>query len=168
MAINWQADKIWSDQFIPTIKSLVGPKLLTESRLEKEDALEATDLIILKAKDMRIACRVRRPGFAGKYHSQFTIRSARDSGTKTELRKFMEGYGDWMFYGHSTGNGVEIAPWYLFDLDIFRQSCKVHKDKIQYGKQSNYDGTHFIWFDIYTFPVNLIIDCSTESYELRL
>lgn len=168
MAINWRADKAWSDQFIPTIKGIIGPKLLMVSRLEKEDALEATDLIILKAKDMRIACRVRRPGFARKYYSQFTIRSERDSGTKTELRKFMEGYGDWMFYGHSTGNGVEISPWYLLDLDIFRQYCKTHKDKIRYGKQPNGDGTHFTWFDIDSFPVNLVIGCSTESYELML
>lgn len=164
MATSWQKDKIWSDQFIPTIKYLVGPKLLIESKLEEEDALEATDLLILKARDMRIACRIRRPGFSEKYYSQFTIRSQRDSGTKTELEKIMSGYGDWMFYGHSTGHGVELAPWYLIDLEIFRQYCKTSKDKIKYGKQVNGDGTHFVWFDIHSFPANMLIGQSTESY----
>ena len=49
----------WSDIFLPQIKKIVGPLLLEPASFEL-DASEATDLVVLKARDMRIGCRVRR------------------------------------------------------------------------------------------------------------
>lgn len=146
-------DRAWSDQYIPAIKRIVGPLLLCESPIEV-DQKQAADLIVMRARDMMIGCRVRRPGFAADYGSQFTIRCARDNGAKTELAKIVDGFGDWLFYGHAIdGEAIGIDPWYLIDLDAFRahliRDSKRHA--IRHGKQSNYDGTHFSWFDITSF-----------------
>lgn len=85
---EYSFDRKWSDVMIPQIKRLVGPKLLEESSFEN-DAQQATDLMILNARDKRIAARVRRPGYADRYPYEFTIRSHRDSGSKTELEKLL-------------------------------------------------------------------------------
>jgi hypothetical protein len=53
------------------------------------------------ARDMRVAARVRRSGYAQRYPHQFTIRSRVASGAETELSRIVNGKGDWMFYGHS-------------------------------------------------------------------
>ena len=76
--MNWQGDKDWSDRFIPEIRRIVGPRLLVPSSLEV-DRTQAVDLVVLRGRDMTLACRVRRPGFLA-YKDQFTIRCHRDSG----------------------------------------------------------------------------------------
>ena len=61
---------------------------------EPMDRLQATDLVMLDARDMRIAARVRRPGYFQRYPHQFTIRSSLPSGGETELSKIVNGKGD--------------------------------------------------------------------------
>jgi hypothetical protein len=56
----YRRDRAWSDAFIPAIKKIVGPYLLEPSSFEI-DAQQATDLIVLLARDLRIAARVRLP-----------------------------------------------------------------------------------------------------------
>ena len=70
--------------------------------------------------DKDIACRVRgKPRrYASRFPNQFTIRYQRDNGTRTELEKIIDGWGDWFFYGHE--HGPNIYPWYLIDLSSFR------------------------------------------------
>jgi len=114
------------------------------------DCKEATDLIVLHARDMRIACRVRRPGYGQRYPNQFTIRSHRDTGARTELEKIVDGFGDWFFYGHTENTG-NISEWWLIDLAAFRAAL-VRRANIRRGQQSNGDGTHFVWFDVTSFP----------------
>jgi hypothetical protein len=146
-------DRKYSDKFIPKIKQIVGPLLLNETDFEI-DAKEATDLIVLYAKDMRIAARIRRPGFAERYGNQITIRAHRDSGAETELLKIVNGWGDWMFYGHDDNKG-NIFPWYLIDLAAFRAALirdGQNGIKLRYGDKSNHDGTYFKWFDLTSFP----------------
>ena len=65
----------WSDRFLPEIKQLIGGYLL-ETAADPFDHIQATDLMMLDARDMRVAARVRRPGYAQRYPYQFTIRSA--------------------------------------------------------------------------------------------
>ena len=91
--MSYQSDRSWSDQFLPQVRAIVGPHLLVPAPFEL-DAKEATDLMVLRARDMTIAVRLRRPGYADKYRYQFTIRSKRDSGSKTEMAKLLEGWGD--------------------------------------------------------------------------
>lgn len=149
--MSWVSDKSWSDRFIGPIKTIVGPFLLGESTLD-EDRNKATDLIVLRGRDTMIAARIRRPGFSVKYPNQFTIRSQRDSGATTELEKIVNGFGDWMFYGHAVDNCSDlIAPWWIIDLNAFRAQLIRNRWEIQYGQQPNYDGTYFTWFNITTF-----------------
>lgn len=158
MSSSYQRNRQWSDRFIPQIRALVGPHLLVESSLE-QDTKQAADLVVLRARDLTIACRVRRHGFADVYPRQFTLRSKLDSGVMTEFRKVLQGWGDWMFYGHSSLDEKSISPWWLIDLsalrfhlihDAHRRLAK-KESRLRQGSQANGDGTHFQWFDIDTF-----------------
>lgn len=157
-------DRQWSDQFIPEIKRIVGPLLMSETPFEI-DAEQAADLMVFKAKDMRIAARVRRPGYE-QFAYEFTIRSRRDSGAETELSKIVNGWGDWMFYAHDGGEGT-FSRWWLIDLDAFRASLIRSRGQISKGEKSNRDGTFFAWFDLRTFPANpsILVAGSHELHE---
>jgi hypothetical protein len=150
----FRADFDWQMQFLPSIKAIVGPLLLRPAPLEL-DVAEATDMLVLHARDMRIACRVRRPGYADRYPWQFTLRSRRDNGIKTELQKVVEGWGDWLFYGHAAAvDEQELARWFLIDLGSWRAHMilRVSRRLIGSGELPNGDGTHFVWFDLTSFP----------------
>lgn len=148
--MSWVTDKSWSDRFIPEIKRIVGPHLLVPSSMEV-DRSEAADLVILTARSLTIACRVRRHGYALDFGHQFTIRCQRDSGAKTELAKITEGWGDWMFYGHSNQTQDGFDLWNLIDLSSWRAHLIRDKGSVKKGTMSNGDGTHFAWFDIRSF-----------------
>jgi len=154
--IRYETDRAWSDRFIPTIREIIGPLLLQTAPLML-DRNEATDLMLLIARDMRIACRIRRPGFVEQFGDQFTMRSQlHRSGRKTEIHKIADGYGDLMFYGHAlTPNGPKLKKWMLIDLNAWRYHIKNHLERIDWGERSNKDQeTSFVWFDVRTFPSN--------------
>jgi hypothetical protein len=147
--MGYAEDRQWSDRYIPAIKCIVGPRLLSESPFEV-DTRQAADLIVMRARDMTVACRVRRPGYADKYPFEFTIRSKRENGTPTELQKLIDGWGDWMFYGHACESKAEFTKWFLIDLNAWRAAvirCAVRGIK-PYAEKSNGDGTHFVAFDL--------------------
>ena len=146
---GYASDRQWSDQFIEQIKWIVGPLLLQPAPIE-EDNCRATDLIILTARDRRIACRMRRPGFADRYPDDFTIRSQRDSGAETELSKIVNGFGDWMFYGHADENGG-ICRWLVIDLAAWRSHRIRNPDRCKPVMKPNGDGTHFAVFNVNQF-----------------
>lgn len=158
-------DREWSDQYIPTIRRIVGPELLIVSPPEI-DCREAADLIVLRGRDMTIAARVRRVGYADRYPFDFTIRSHRASGAKTELAKLLEGWGDWMFYGHASPMPKVINRWWLIDLHVWRETLlkKGYREcwETLCTKQDNYDGTQFIAFDVRRFPRLLVIKSSHD------
>ena len=172
--MSYRDDRAWSDKYLPQVRNIIGPKLLVTAPME-EDTKQSTDLLVLTARDMRIGVRIRRPGFAERYPSQFTLRSSRDSGAETELSKIVNGWGDWFFYGHASEGDVSLARWMLVDLDSFRAHLIRNKNpeltrskgEISVGKMSNGDGTHFAWFDARTFPSvpPLLI---AASHDLRL
>ena len=163
--MSYASDRAWSDLKIPAIKQIVGPLLLEPAEF-KVDAMQATDLMIMHARDKRIAARVRRAGYADKYPYEFTIRSARSSGATTELTKLIEGFGDWMFYGHSDDDsGPGIGRWYVIDLNIFRANLVWHnkKNHIKYDQKKNKDQTtSFIGFDIRSFIGDIVVASSHE------
>lgn len=160
---GYSLDRRWSDRFIPEIQRIVGPFLLRPSSFNV-DTQQAADLVLLKARGMDIAARVRRSGYADRYPFEFTIRSGRDTGAKTELAKLMEGFGDWLFYGHSCDSEKVISRWFLIDLHVWRESLLRHGYKSGWGKlaraKSNSDGTHFIAFDVRDFQPHLLIGSS--------
>lgn len=169
--MSYVSDRKWSDQYLQAIRYIVGPKLLVPSPMEV-DMKEAADLIVLRARDMTVACRVRRPGYADRYPWQFTIRGHRDNGMRTELAKISEGWGDWMFYGHAAEDPGAIERWFLIDLhvwraDIQRDAWRAAKRKPQRHSQSlqlipNGDGTHFAAFDVRRFPPELVVASSHD------
>lgn len=144
-------DRRWSDKFIPAIKRIVGPRLLSVTP-DEIDCKQAADLMVFTARDMKIAARVRRPGFSDRYPYEFTIRARRDSGAETELSKIVNGWGDWLFYGHSNDEEKDFALWWLIDLDAFRAALIRDKGSLRFGDKPNGDGTYFKWFDLRSFP----------------
>jgi hypothetical protein len=160
-------DRTFADRFLPEIQRIIGPYLLTPSTVE-QDRHEATDLTVLIARDVRIACRVRRPGYADRYPGQFTVRSIRTSGTKTELEKFIDGWCDWFFYGHAVdANHGPIDPWWIIDLAAFRSHLirRPSRQAIRCEDQTNGDGTCFRAYVIASFPAvpRLIVACSPSA-----
>jgi hypothetical protein len=153
----YKRDREWSEQFIPSIKRIVGPRLLVAAD-HRRDTRQATDLLIFTARDMRIAARVRRPGYAEKYPWQFTIRSKRDTETRTELAKVCAGFGDWMFYGHADKSEHDLERWFLIDLHEWRfwreKRLAGFQDPTRCGTGRNSDGTYFAWYDLSSLPRN--------------
>lgn len=140
------------------------PNFIQTPAPDHHDMHEATDLMMLNARDKRIAVRVRRYGVAHMFPYQFTIRAKVASGAKTELAKMVEGHGDWMFYGHSNQASDGFALWWLLDLDAFR-SALIRRDSLPIccGDKAVGDGTCFKWFDIRSFPKGLVIGCSRDD-----
>lgn len=159
-------DRRWSDKYLPQIRAIVGPRLLVPSSLER-DRNEGADLVVLTGRNVTIACRVRRHGYAERYPNQFTIRSHRESGMATELEKMRAGWGDWMFYGHEAQNKTDIDPWWLIDLGVFRTLLTDNEARavprvLCDEAVPNFDGTSFNAYHLDRFPPNtgLIIACS--------
>ncbi len=147
---DYNAQRAWSDKFIPAIQQIVGPLLLTPAPFEL-DTKQATDLIVLNARDMRIAARVRKPGYT-RYGQEFTVRSKSQYGGTTELEKMVNGFGDWMFYGHSNSEETGFSLWSVINLNHWRASLIRDKSSIKMKKQQNRDGSQFCAFDIRSFP----------------
>ncbi|HUY27287.1 MAG TPA: hypothetical protein VMV27_07675 [Candidatus Binataceae bacterium] len=156
------------------IKQCLGFALFTAAPIA-EDQERNTDLIVLNMASVRIACRVRcaeiaAPDFCdwcSKPHSvdawprfadEFTIRASRPTGTKTEMAKIHDGWGDYFFYGLGDRNR-KFVRWTLARLDVFRRVDPVGHT------QQNRDGSSsfrvFRWNDL---PPEFIV----KSYDLRL
>lgn len=167
---EYGADRAWSDQYIPHMKQIIGPHLLVESSFEI-DTKRASDLVLMQAAALMIACRVRRPGYADRYPDQFTLRFRRDSGAETEYSKVVNGWGDWMFYGHAHATEAgRVDRWMLINLRHFRAQLinEPTRKTIKNGVTPNGDGTHFRWFDVTSFardPALLIARSHSEADE---
>jgi hypothetical protein len=163
---HWADDFAWQARYVPIIRRIVGPLLLEEAPA-KIDKCEATDLLVLHARDMRIACRVRKPGYADRYGHEFTIRSKRDTGAVTELKKLVNGFGDWMFYGHAAEEILGIERWMIVDLHAWRAHHIRSPELMRMiaKKQHNGDGTHFVAYDVRDFPSDPPILLS-QSFEM--
>jgi hypothetical protein len=146
----------WQEKFSDQIKQIVGPKLLMVAPLER-DMREATDFLVFVARDMRIACRIRRPKFLDDYPWDFTIRHHRETGAVTEMQKIKDGWGDWMFYGFSNKEN-QIARYMIINLAHFRShlidfpKLKREGRPFKCQRKDNGDGTSFLAFDVRTFP----------------
>ena len=154
--MTYQSDRSWSDQFLPVFQRIVGPRLLEPSAFEI-DTKEAADLVLI-ARDLRIACRVRKPGYASRYPWDFTVRAQRDNGQATELSKIADGWGDWLAYAHATdGFPPDFARWMIVDLHVFRSLLE---GGLRGRRFDNHDGTHGEAFDVRSLPEELIVAAS--------
>ncbi len=169
---SYEEQRATSDKYLPAAKRIVGQYLL-DAAPDEIDWKEATDLWVVKARDMRIAVRIRESDYVKKYKYEFTLRSHLPSGTTTELEKIVNGWGDWMFYGFQSEN-FNVDPWWLIDLDAFRAALirkgMNNSSQPTYGAGSNKDGTRFKYFDLRTFPEHppILIAGSEQLPVLRV
>jgi len=156
---TWQEDKRWSDVFLLEIKRILGENLIGEPPAE-EDMERNTDLIVLKMEPLRIGCRIRRFKYFENYKDEFTIRAGRPSGTKTELSKIIEGWGDFFFYGFSDKQEKGLLLWSLCDLKIFRlwfNRQLIITQKVPGIPKNNTDNSsNFLAFKFKNLPTNFI------------
>lgn len=153
---SYRLNRTWSDQFIPEICRIVGPLLLVPATVELDNK-EATDLMVFAVKtfgvkDMRIAARVRRPGMRRheRHGPEFTVRCRVLSGAKTEWAKIIEGFGDWLFYGHASADEQGKIEWWMV---VCLRALREHHEKnwqqvlnagaIDDDRQNRGDGTAF-------------------------
>ena len=162
---KWKADKGWSDRFIPEIKRILGEHLIGIAS-DEDDQTMNTDLITLTMPDRgRIGCRVRRFAALGRFGGEFTIRASRPSGTKTELQKIYDGWGDYFFYGFSNQEETSLAQWVLCDLDVMRSR---HIEDWDFSEQKNPDGSAgFYAFKLTDMPDDFIVAKSSSFAKNR-
>lgn len=155
--MSYQGDRDWSDGFIPALRYIVGPLLVEPSSLV-QDQEQAADLVVFTARSVTIACRVRRPGYSEMYPYDFTIRSWRPTGVKTELAKINEGWGDWFVYAHANPDELNLDRWMVLDLDVFR-SAWANDRRVQLAPErpNRTDGTKFRAFDVRWFAPDIVI-----------
>lgn len=121
----YRDDFSWAQRWIPALRRFIGPYLLRVGTL-REDRHQATDLIVLDAEGIRIACRVRRPGYAkNAWAREITLTTRRESGASTEWDKMiLGGWSDWFCYAHASADspamGGVLSPAFLLDLAPIR------------------------------------------------
>jgi len=117
----FERDYDWQRQFIPQIKQILANYLIEEAPFE-EDTRRNTDLLVLEAKNLRVACRIRRHEYVlnSRWRDEFTIRASRPNGIETELHKVLRGWGDRIFYGFAAADEATLCAWLLGDLNEFR------------------------------------------------
>lgn len=134
----------WQRRFIPEVKRILGEHLIEEAPFE-EDAKRNTDLLVLAAQQVRIACRIRTHGYVLRYPYEVTIRTSRPGGAETELAKVLSGWGHFMFYGFADPAGKRLCAWVLGDLNRFRlwhhRQLRQHRGQLPGQAQSNGDGS---------------------------
>lgn len=90
-----------------------------------EDMRHNTDYQLIYKADPtqhRIAGRVRRAEYYGRFFHQITFRLSLPSGADTEWQKMLRGYGDYMVYGFAAkNNGDRLRAWIVLNLHMFRQ-----------------------------------------------
>lgn len=163
MASNRDAyvrDRAYSDGFTPAIIRALAPHLIVPASKEL-DTKEATDFLVFKACDLRIAARIRTPEWFDKCPDEFTIRSCRPTGTRTEFAKIMGEWGDLFFYGFGDPDGKTLAAWRLMSLQEFRLAVgragyKGDGRRI-WTEIENPDGTKFAAFRVADFPPALVV-----------
>lgn len=138
--MGWKQSKKWSDKYLPNLKRILGEVFIGEPPIS-EDQERNTDLIVLNMTGLRFACRLRQEPYFHDYFTDFTLRCSRPSGTKTELDKVVEGWGDYFFYGFAAKNN--IFYWRIGDLKVFRawysQYLRDHNGKLPGTKIENAD-----------------------------
>ena len=175
---DWEIDKEWTIRFIPEMKEVVTLHLVSEPLVFvseppiEEDEQRNTDLIVLKMGIVRVSCRVRRPEFYPGQAHEITMRESRKRGTKlntkVELRKVIEGWGDYLFYGFSDKAEKHLEAWNIVDLREFRwwlhSFMKNNGGKLPGRRIPNRD--HKSWFQAFEIDeMSRHVICRTSEEE---
>jgi hypothetical protein len=156
--IGWEHDKRWSDAYLGHCKEILGRILICAAPIE-EDQEHNTDLIVLRMDSVRVGCRIRRESYYYRYPYEFTVRTARPSGAKTELAKILEGWGQFFLYAFAKADNNRLLAWTLVDLNAFRlwYFRQLYAGKRPGEPQTNADGSaSFLGFDVRLLPNDIV------------
>jgi hypothetical protein len=146
---------------------------VTMAASEQLDQHRATDLVTSLGLHIAVRCRSYQ-GYFEKYGTEFTIRSRRETGAKTELAKIMEGFGDFMHYGFVAGFNHKYFR--IIDLDKLRAALGATDLDDVSVELPNRDGeTYFRAFDLNRFPKDASVvfkegtplDCSLTLEQVQ-
>lgn len=162
---DFNESKNWSDRFNKEIFQILlqnlGNKVIRAAS-DFQDMEESTDVIF---DPIRVACRVRSYNYKN-YKNDFTIRSERTK-QKTEYRKIIEGYSDFIFYAISNENQDSFYHWFIGDLKVFRTWNLEYtlKHKVMPGfEKSNKDGSSkFFVFNLEELPPDFVVAKKAEA-----
>ena len=174
---NFDSDKKRVDKFEPEIKRLCG-EIFIQTAPERIDCGEATDLLVLDIKPIKIACRIRTHEYWKRYPYEFTIRSSRPSNVDTELQKILCGaWCEYNFYGFADQKDEKLLAWFIGDLKVFRREWnkalwvkanKLNMPTIKWKERSNHDkSSKFFVFDIRLFPEEFIYFENDNYFKKR-
>lgn len=156
--VDWRQDKLATDPYLEHAAEIIGRHLVIQAPLEL-DRQENTDLMVL-GREVRVAVRIRANSYEDRYGDEFTLRSSRPSGAKTELQKVLDGFGDYFLYGfRSRYEPGRMSSWVLGDLEAFRRWYAEQEG--QRGTSiRNGDETWFRAFRIDEMPDDFIVERS--------
>lgn len=157
---SYETNRSFSDRFIPQVQRELGSIVIGVASRD-DDVNRATDLVVLRYGDTRVAVRIRRNEFLYRYGDEFTIRSAIPHG-KTELQKILEGWGDYLFYGYADKHADYLCAWAIARLSVFRSwvasEAIKNNGQIPGEVKKNTDGssdfTAFKWLNL---PIDFVV-----------
>jgi len=148
--MTYEDDRGFESLMMPRVMESIKSRHLLRLADDDKDMKEVSDLQILKAGDIRIGVRMRRPEYLEKFPWDVTFRCKRDTGSATEWSKIQDGWGDLMFYGFANPYWKmfqSIVKWTLVSLHAVRRIVKEGK-ALPGNPISNHDGTYFYAIDI--------------------
>ena len=114
-----------AERFMPDVRKILSGILADKlaasihTASEEEDFTRASDLI-LRVDSVQIGVRVRTDGYKSKYGTEMTVRATVPSRRDTELTKWINGWGDFNFYGFGNKGTGLLDRWVVVDLKAFR------------------------------------------------
>ncbi len=106
--------------FADTIKAILGRQFISQD--VNADIHEGTDFAIFAIKPFRVAARLRRFEYWGKYSKEFTLRWSRPNGMPTEIDKVRAGFVNYLFYGFVDKEEQELIQYFIGDFAVFLSS----------------------------------------------
>lgn len=149
--MTYATDRARADRVMSDVQILLRTECgwITEIATEQLDQQNATDLVT--STGLHIAVRCRSYKFFERYSGEFTIRSHRINGTKTELAKITDGFGDVLHYGFL--ENVHHRYFRHIDLAALRMMLKsVNLDEVSEEIPNHDHSTLFRAFKLKTFP----------------
>jgi hypothetical protein len=169
---TYAQSRAWSDAFSFPLRQTIGQVLVVPADVI-QDLRENTDYWFA-VESRQIAARVRNlydywnRSEGIQWGDEFTLRSARPGGTKTELEKILEGKGQVFVYAWGDASLATPLPAYTFiDLNKFRFWVNkilmpgLHHPWFQadppWHVRQNADGTEFWVLPISKMPEEMIL-----------
>jgi hypothetical protein len=157
--MDYTTNRAWADQWMPAAIATIAPHMIAPAPM-MWDTERGTDLRLVRARDLNVAVRVRRPnGYVNRYPWEITIRCKGRGEGRTEWDKVMlDGWADWYFYAHASDAFGVFARWMLLDLAGVRGA--LISGDASWREQPNNDGTRFRAIDVRTVPRRSVIASS--------